>query len=83
MSKSNELEISFEQWISYGIDQGWCGPPVCYTHDGLPMSNDEEEEFSDGDDPCIHVIRMYESNDQKYSIEEAHSPSQWRNHYTN
>ncbi len=81
-AKPETPELSFEQWMSYGIEKGWCGPPVCYTHDGLPIALEEDEEFDEGHDPCIHIIRMYESDQQKDAIENAHSPSQWRNHYT-
>ena len=77
------MDITFDEWISYGIEKGWCGPPVCYTHDGLPMSEQEYAEFDEGQDPCTHVVRMYEDIDMKKSIEENHSPSQWRNSYTN
>jgi hypothetical protein len=76
------MDITFDEWISYGIEKGWCGPPVCYTHDGLPMSEQEYAEFDEGQDPCTHVVRMYEDTDMKKSIEENHSPSQWRNSYT-
>jgi hypothetical protein len=76
------MDITFDEWISYGIEKGWCGPPVCYTHDGLPMSEQEYSEFDEGQDPCTHVVRMYEDIDMKKSIEENHSPSQWRNSYT-
>lgn len=82
-SVNDDPTLTFEQWMSYGIDQGWCGPPVCCTHDGLPMSPTERDEFDEGLDPCVHIIRMYESIDEKYAIEDSHSPSQWRNHYTN
>jgi len=74
--------MTFDEWIAYGIEKGWCGPPVCYTHDGLPMSEQEYAEFDEGQDPCTHVVRMYEDIDMKKSIEENHSPSQWRNSYT-
>lgn len=77
----NIPDISFDQWMAYGIAKGWCGPPVCYTHDGLPMALAEEEDFEEGD-PCIHIVRMYESNEHRAAVEEAHSPSQWRNHYS-
>ena len=80
---SETSEFSFEQWMSYGLQKGWCGPPVCYTHDGLPATPEEDEEFEEGHDPCIHIIRMYESDEHRAAIEESHSPSQWRNHYTN
>jgi hypothetical protein len=75
--------MTFDEWIAYGIEKGWCGPPVCYTHDGLPMSEQEYAEFDEGQDPCTHIVRMYEDIDMKKSIEDNHSPSQWRNSYTN
>jgi hypothetical protein len=75
------MDLTFEEWIAQGIEKGWCGPPVCYTHDGLPMT---EEEFStdDLDGYCIHIVRMYEDESMKKEIEENHSPSSWRNIYT-
>ena len=76
------MDLTFDEWIAYGIEKGWCGPPVCYTHDGLPMSEQEYAEFDEGQDPCTHIVRMYEDIDMKKSIEENHSPSQWRNSYT-
>ena len=81
MDSELPIEITFDEWMKFGIGSGWCGPPVCYTHDGLPMSEDEEEEFLDGD-PCLHILRMYESKEHKESIESIHSPSQWRDHYS-
>jgi len=77
------MDLTFDEWITYGIEKGWCGPPVCYTHDGLPMSEQEYAEFDEGQDPCTHVVRMYEDIDMKKEIEDNHSPSQWRNSYTN
>jgi hypothetical protein len=76
------VELEFDEWMSYGIKKGWCGPPVCSTHDGLPMSEQEDAEFGEGQDPCIHVVRMYDDIDTKEEIENSHSPSQWRNSYT-
>lgn len=76
------MDLTFDEWIAYGIEQGWCGPPVCYTHDGLPMSLEEDGEFQEGD-PCVHIVRMYEDKDMKEKIESEHSPSLWRNIYTN
>jgi hypothetical protein len=73
--------MNFDEWIALGIEKGWCGPPVCYTHDGLPMSTSEEEEFIEGD-PCIHIIRMYESKEIADAVVENHSPSIWRDNYT-
>ena len=77
------MALSYDEWMTYGIKKGWCGPPVCYTHDGLPMSEQEDVEFGEGQDPCIHIVRMYEDIDMKKEIESNHSPTQWRNSYTN
>ena len=76
------MDLTFQEWMTYGIEKGWCGPPVCYTHDGLPMSEQEYAEFDEGQDPCTHVVRLYEDIDMKKDIEDNHSPSQWRISYT-
>ena len=76
------MDLTFDEWIAYGLEKGWCGPPVCYTHDGLPMSEQEMQDFDDGSDPCMHVVRMYEDIVMKDEIEDNHSPSKWRNSYT-
>ena len=76
------MDLTFNAWIALGIEKGWCGPPVCYTHDGLPMSGQEDEGFAEGQDPCMHIVRMYEDIEMKSSIEDNHSPSKWRNSYT-
>lgn len=67
----------FSEWLQEGISNGFCGPAVCYTHDGLPMSDQESDEFEEGD-PCIHIIRLYEDQETKSEVEASHSPSIWR-----
>jgi hypothetical protein len=69
--------MTFNEWIAQGIKAGWIGPAVCYTHDGLPLSESEDEEFQEGD-PCIHILRLYEDADHKEAVETYHSPSVWR-----
>lgn len=66
--------MTFEQWLSAGVTAGWCGPGVCAIHDGVPMSADEE----DLDEPCVFIVRLYESTDVKAAVENNHSPSRWR-----
>lgn len=73
-----EEKMDFEEWLKVGYDNGWIGAPVCYTHDGLPSTAEEEDTFFDGGEPCIHIIRLYEDEDVKRGVEENHSPSQWR-----
>ena len=70
--------LTFEEWIAHGRAQGWCGPAVCSTHDGVPLSESEEIEFDEGDDVCIHVVRLYADPETKTAVESYHSPSQWR-----
>jgi hypothetical protein len=69
---------TFNEWINQGIAQQWCGPPVCYTHDGTPTSEAEEEQFDEGFDLCIHIVRLYVDAETKAAVEANHSPSQWR-----
>ena len=75
-------EMDFSDWVAFGIKKGWCGPPVCYPHDGIPSSLEEDEAYEEGNDPCMHIIRLYEDDEQRRAVTENHSPSQWRNHYT-
>ena len=75
-------EIDFDTWMEIGLEKGWCGPPVCYVHDGLPMSEEEWiEEEANGEPPCMHIIRLYEDDEHRLEIEESHSPSIWRKPY--
>ena len=71
------MEKTFDEWLQEGISLGFCGPAVCSTHDGLPTSANEDEEFETGD-PCIHVLRLYEDETVKQAVEENHAPSVWR-----
>jgi hypothetical protein len=71
-------KINFDEWLQLGLSNGFCGPAICYPHDGLPMTEEEDTQFSEGEDPCIHIIRLYDDLDVKASVEENHSPSIWR-----
>lgn len=64
----------FEDWLKLGYAQGWCGPPVCVSHDGVPVTEAE----SDDDEPCVHILRLYEDDAVKSAVEDNHSPSVWR-----
>lgn len=72
------LGMTFDDWIRLGIESDYCGPPVCDTHDGTPLSDAEVDELDYGGDPCIHIIRLYPDSTTKYEVERDHSPSQWR-----
>ena len=78
----NRSNPTFDEWVAFGVQQNWCGPPVCEIHDGTPMSAAEEEDMYDnGDDVCIHIIRLYAAPEHRLMVEDNHSPSQWRNDY--
>jgi hypothetical protein len=81
------LFASFDEWAEYGFAQGWCGPAVCSTHDGIPTSlaedieawgEDDEDDAGTGEYPCLHVIRLYEDDTVKAGVESNHGPSVWR-----
>lgn len=49
----------FEIWLENGISRNWITPPFCNTHDGDPyMTEEEEQEWSDGGDPCQVVLKV-------------------------
>jgi hypothetical protein len=51
--------ITLGKWLQTGIDNGWISKPFCTTHDGDPyMTQEEEQEWEDGGDPCCHVVKF-------------------------
>lgn len=79
----DDSALSYDQWLEFGLRQGFIGPPVCSTHDGIPATEEEDFGFDEGGDPCIFVIRPYHSEEHKKNVEENHSPSIWRNPFGN
>ena len=51
--------MTFDEWMTLGIQNGWCSHIVCETHDGLPITPDEELEWEQGNDPCMSAVRIY------------------------
>lgn len=70
--------LDFATWAELGIRKGWCGPPVCEPHDGLPTTEAEDNDMMDGGDPCIHIIRLYPDDYTKAGVEANHAPTVWR-----
>lgn len=48
-----------QAWLKQGIARGWCSESVCATHDGLPNTPEEEQEWEEGGDPCIPGVRLW------------------------
>jgi hypothetical protein len=71
--------MNYQEWLDFGQKNSWVGPAVCYTHDGLPTSEEEDlESDNSGEYSCIHILRLYESPEVQKAVEENHSPSVWR-----
>lgn len=51
--------MNLGEWLRHGIDAGYCTNPSCNTHDGPEMTEDELEQFDDGYDPCVHIVRLW------------------------
>jgi hypothetical protein len=47
-------------WVLYGVEKGWCALPACATHDGVPGTPEEDEDWEDGIDPCQVVLRLWD-----------------------
>lgn len=61
--------MDFDAWVDYGVKQGWASRPVCSTHGGIPYTTTESTEWEEGNDPCAHVIRLFETpEDQKDAL---------------
>lgn len=50
--------MTFDEWLTLGIREGYCSRVVCVTHEGLPTSAEEDDLFEEGGDPCMHAVRI-------------------------
>jgi hypothetical protein len=52
-------EKDFNKWLATGIENNWVSEPFCHTHDGDPyMTEEEEEQWEEGGDPCMPVVKL-------------------------
>ena len=51
-------KLTFEEWYQYGVENGFCSPQFCNTHDGYPMHESEVDAWDQGGDPCAHMVRL-------------------------
>jgi len=56
---SEETKEDFKTWLQVGMDNGWCTPPTCATHDGIPPTVEGRDMWARGEDPCEHVLRLW------------------------
>lgn len=52
-------DIPLNSWLRYGYDRGYCSDVVCVTHDVLPTTEEEEQAWEDGWDPCSPGVRIW------------------------
>lgn len=71
-------KFSQDDWIEYGVQMGWCSPPVCEPHDGTPISEEEADQYEQGEDPCVHILRLYNDAEHRKAIEDFSSQAVWR-----
>lgn len=51
--------MTFDEWLKYGVDNGFCSEQVCETHEGLPIADEEIELYDDGEtDLCAYAVRI-------------------------
>jgi hypothetical protein len=74
-------KLTLEQWLEIGLKAGYTSPPVCMLHEGLPTSITEDAELLDGTNPCIYLMRLYESSEHKEAVEANVPATKWRNPY--
>jgi hypothetical protein len=52
------IKMDYNEWLEFGIQNGFCSLPFCETHDGIPMHETEERAWDEGGDPCHVAIRL-------------------------
>jgi hypothetical protein len=50
--------MNYDEWLAFGIENGFCTPPVCQVHDSVPMHETEIRAWDEGSDPCQVVVRL-------------------------
>ena len=66
--------MTFDAWLTFGMENGWAGPGICIPHDGYPTTEAEDED----PDQCWHAVRLYPNEVTRTAVEENHSASVWR-----
>lgn len=69
---------NYYDWVRLSITKGWCGPPICLTHDGIPTTPEQDSQLDEGHDPCINMIRIYEDPLEQLLVEDNHQETVWR-----
>ena len=57
---TNSALTNKAEWLNHGYEMGWISKPVCYWHDMIPLSKEEEAVLEEEDELCALVVRFYE-----------------------
>jgi hypothetical protein len=64
--------MDFFEWRDIGLANKWISEPFCDTHDTGYMTEEEQKEWENGNDPCMMVFRIWEDaieiNDDQESL---------------
>jgi hypothetical protein len=50
--------VTVEEWLRLGVEEGHYSAPYCQTHATAPLTDEELDALEEGDDVCIHVVRL-------------------------
>lgn len=57
-----KANMDFFEWRDLGLANKWISEPFCDTHDTGYMTEEEEQAWENGEDPCMVVFRVWEEN---------------------
>lgn len=63
--------MTIDEWLQIGYKNKWAFPPQCDTHEGTPLSDEEDRAFGDGEDPCVVVMRVFNTESQFNGVAEG------------
>ena len=55
--------MNLKEWLQHGVDRGWSSTMVCETHDGVPRTEEEQENLGSNGETCVHIVRIYLDTD--------------------
>ena len=52
--------MTLEEWLRYGINNGYCDTPICGYHSLPRMTVEEQMAVESGEDVCMSIVRILE-----------------------
>lgn len=68
-------DMTFDEWLTYGVTRYWSSAPICETHDGRPDTSEYKK-----NDECFHYMLIYKNSEVYEDMRENFPPSYWRIH---